>query len=98
MSWRDILNALDLKNNAESQRHVRELNEKYEGPIILPGKGGQPKVSKVKLLAWWNHLEILWQTSGAGKNLAATLEHQYHFGRDETVLPDLSGHVKKRRK
>jgi hypothetical protein len=97
MSWREILDALDLKNNQENQRRVRDLNKQYEGPIALPTQGGQPKVNKAKLLDWWNHLEIRFMTAGGGTNTDATLQARHEYGRDGTVLPDISGHVQKRR-
>jgi hypothetical protein len=96
-NWREILDALDLKNNAASQGKVREANQRYDGPISLPGKGGQPKVSKAKLLEWWNGLEIQFLTGGAGANAQATLAARHNCGRDGTVLPDIGGHLKKRR-
>jgi hypothetical protein len=86
-----------MKNNAENQGRVRTLNEQYEGPISLPKKGSQPKVVKVKLLNWWNRLEIQFTTSGAGNNTKMSVETQYPYGKDATVVPDVSGHIKKRR-
>jgi hypothetical protein len=98
LSWREILDALDLKNNSEKHRRVRQLNEQYDGPIILGGKGSQPRVSKDKLLHWWNGLEERFRESEQKQaDTEATLQAQHNFGRDGTVLPDISGHVKNRR-
>jgi hypothetical protein len=97
-SWREVLDTVNLKNEEQNQRRVAELNRQYGGPIILPGRGGQPKVSKAKLLEWWNHLEIIWQTTGEGRNAEATLQGQHAYGRTGTVLPDISGHARKRRR
>jgi hypothetical protein len=55
-------------------------------------------VNRAKLLEWWNDLEIRWEAEGGGKNTEATLQAQHNFGRDGTVLPDISGQVKKRRR
>jgi hypothetical protein len=96
-SWRDILDALEMKNDDESQRRVRDLNKKFDGPINLPKKGGQPKVNKEKLLAWWNRLEELWETKEGGRNAEATTESRHNYGRTGEVIPDIGGHVKKRR-
>ena len=99
MSWREILDALDLANNAENQRRVRELNTRFEGPIILPSKGGQPKANKDKLLNWWNGLEERFrQMEQKQTDTEATLQAEYSYARDEKVLPNISGHVKKRRR
>jgi hypothetical protein len=97
-NWREILDALDMKNNDENQRRVRDANRQYGGPIILPPRGGQPKVSKAKLLEWWNHLEIRFLTEVGEDNTQASLQAQYEYGKEGTVLPDISGHVKKRRR
>jgi hypothetical protein len=98
LSWREILDALDLPNNAENQRRVRAMNKQFDGPIALPKQGGQPKVSKDKLMSWWNHLENCFR-EGAQKDAdtRATLDDQHDYGRNERVLPNISGHVKKRR-
>jgi hypothetical protein len=98
LSWRDILDALEQKNNAENQRNVRKLNEQYEGPIVLPRKGGQPKVSRDRLLTWWNRLEERFRDIGQREaDARATLQARHRYGKDGEVLPDISGGIKKRR-
>jgi hypothetical protein len=97
-SWREILDALGLRNNEENQGRVRTLSDKYGGPIVPAKRGGQPRVNKAKLIEWWNHLEVVWQTEGCGHNKAASTEGRHPYGRDETVVPEISGHVKKRRR
>src|SRR5262249_40573593 len=98
LNWREILDALEQKNNPQNQRRVRQLNEQYPRPIILPGKGGQPKVSKDKLLDWWNELEKRFRESEQKQaDTEATLQAQHTYGRDGTVLPDISGQIQKRR-
>jgi hypothetical protein len=99
MNWREILTCLRMKNNEECRRRVREANERYEGPIILPRAGGQPKVNKDKLLPWWNGLEERFREIEQKRSDAeATVDDQYSYGRNETVVPEIEGHVKKRRK
>jgi hypothetical protein len=98
LNWRDTLDALDLKNTEANRGRVRKLNKQFEGPITLPGKGGQPKVSKEKLLSWWNGLEERFRESEQKQaDTQATIQVQHDYGRDGTVLPDISGHVQKRR-
>jgi hypothetical protein len=98
MSWREILDAIERENNPEGQRQVRALNTRFNGPIILPKKGGQPKVTRDKLLAWWNGLEEQFrELEQKQADTQATLQAEHKYGKDETVLPDISGHVKKRR-
>ncbi len=97
MNWREILDCLDLSNDDEKRGHVRKLNKNYDGPIILPSRGGQPKVEKTRLLTWWNHLESKWETGGRGLNTQATVEEEYQHGKIATVLPEIGGHIKKKR-
>src|SRR5262249_12329721 len=97
LNWRDILEALNLNNNDVNRRLVRDLNEKYDGPIILPRKGGQPRANKAKLHKWWNHLEIKFMTEKGVNSTKTTVESQHRYGRDEIVVPDISGHVRKRK-
>jgi hypothetical protein len=98
-SWREILDALGLKNDQQFQRLVRNLNEEHEGPIILPNRrGAQARVNKAKLLDWWDRLEILWETGGGGANTAATVANQHLYGRNGTVVPGIAGHVAARKK
>jgi hypothetical protein len=99
MNWREILDALELEHTEERQRQVRELNERYAGPIIFQGQGGQPKANKEKLLQWWNELERRFREAQQVRaDKQATVAEQYRHGREETVVPKISGHVKKKRK
>ena len=99
LSWRDILDALAMKNNDENRRRVRDLNDRYEGPIIPPEQGGQPKVNKAKLLQWWEDLERQFAAK-TQKDIdkQATGDEQYSYGKDGKVVPDIGGHVKKGRR
>src|SRR5262249_54503339 len=98
MSWREILDAVGLPNNDESQRRVRQLHKMYDGPIALPSKGGQPRVNKQKLLSWWNGLEERFhEIERKRTDTQATAEAQHYHGKDGIVAPDIAGHVKKRR-
>jgi hypothetical protein len=97
-NWREILTALGMKNNAVDREKVRALNQQYGGPIVTPRRGAQPKVSKAKLIDWWNGLEAQWTTGGnRACDAAATVASQHAYGRDGTVAPDISGEVKRRR-
>jgi hypothetical protein len=99
-NWPEILDAIGLKNEQESQRKVRSLNEKFDGPINLPKPGGQPMADKDKLITWWNDLDRLFR-EGDDKEAdsRATVQSNYAHGRTGTVVPDISGReVKSRRK
>jgi hypothetical protein len=98
-NWRDILDALRLRNNDQSRNKVRRINEGYAGPIMLPGKGGQPKVDKAKLLVWWDGLETQFKEHQQRRaDVRATVAEQYLHGKTAVVVPDIGGRVKKRKK
>jgi hypothetical protein len=98
LSWHDILHALERKNHRRERDRVRRLNIMTDGPIKLPGQGGQPTVDRDKLLAWWNDLEKHFQESEQKQvDTHATLQVQHNHGREGTVLPGIAGQVKKRR-
>ena len=99
LSWREILDCLKLKNNKETRNRVTRLSKEHDGPIIIPGQGGQPKAERQKLIEWWNRLEILWQDKAnqqAGKRMSGEAQHKY--GASGTVAPEVGGGVKKRRR
>ena len=97
-SWSEVLDAVGLPKTEEKRRYVRQANAKYEGPIILPSRGGQPFVEREKLLTWWNELEKrVAEAEQKRVNTRATLQDQHNHGRDGTVLPGISGHIQRRR-
>ena len=51
-SKQEIIDALNLTYNEENRRRVRALNEQFNGPIALPGQGGQPKANKNTSKTW----------------------------------------------
>jgi hypothetical protein len=96
-NWRELLDAIKLKNDEEHRERVRRAHEHFPGPIDMPGQGGQPRADKRKLVEWWNSLESRWLTQGEGRNTQATLADQYPHGRDGVVMPEISGHIQQRR-
>jgi len=98
-TWRDILDALNTPFNSSNCSHVRRANDKFDGPIPSPGRGAQPQVEKTTLLAWWNSLEARFQEDQQRRtDKKASLQAQHNYGRDESVLPEVAGHVQKRRR
>jgi len=98
MTWVEILNALNLSNTFENKRRVRDANLLFDGPIIPPSKGSQPRVNKAKLLEWWNGLEDRFREIKQNQvDKQATVQEQYKYAKDGTVAPGIAGHVRKRR-
>jgi len=96
--WPEILDALGRKDSKEERARIKRLNELHVGPIITPGKGGQPKVDKVTLLEWWNGLEERFaEVAQRRADAQATIQAGHEYGRDGRVLPDISGDEKRRR-
>ncbi len=105
-SWAEILNALGLKDERASRDRIRKANKNFAGPIILPGQGGQPKVVEAELRVWWEGLEDNYKAeaderAAAFSNQSATVSNQFDQGREghsETLVPEIGGHVKPRRR
>ena len=98
-SWREILIALEFKNNREDKQKVSRLNKSYSGPIEIPGQGKQPFVDKAKLLDWWAGLEAKVKEGRQRKlDAQATVANRHDFGREGEVTPGISGGIKKRRR
>jgi hypothetical protein len=99
INWPQIMSEVEMDDTEENRRFVREANNSHEGPIIFRGKGSSPRVKKSKLVAWWEKLEDrLRELEEKRDNVQATVAPQYKYGRDETVIPNLQGHVKKRKR
>jgi hypothetical protein len=101
MNWHEILGALELNHNSENRQRVARLNKskKHPGPIISTGQGGQPKVEKTRLMAWWESLENQFaQSKSREDDTAASAANQHPHGREGQVAPDLAGSVKPRRR
>ena len=110
--WGEILGVLTIDNNSMNQRRIRELSERFPGPIFFFGQGGQPKVVKGDLIVWHNGLEERFRNESsqredayaqADSDQAATVAGQYQHGKGgpdgqgTTVVPELGGHVRDRR-
>jgi hypothetical protein len=99
VSWREILDALSMKNNKDNQRKVRGLHDGYGSPILMPPQGGQPKVVKTKLLDWWHGLERRFEEEQQREaDRRETVKETYNYGRDGRVVPGIQGHIKRPRK
>jgi hypothetical protein len=98
-SWREILDALHRKNNPTERQTVSKLNKEQGGPIIVSGRGKQPFVERVKLRVWWDGLEGRFQElQQRHRDKQATTADQYSYGNEGTVVPEIGGSAKKRRR
>jgi hypothetical protein len=99
LNWREILDALEWKNDEEGRRQIARLNKVHHGPIISTGRGGQPKVGKAELIEWWNRLRDKFEAiEKKNSDAQLTVEDRYDYSRDGEVFPEISGHIKRRRK
>ena len=86
-SWNEILAALEQKGRA-GQAKVRALHKQHAGPIIMPGKGGQPRVERRALLSWWEGISQRWEElRQRQQDRKATTESTHAYGRSGTVRP-----------
>jgi hypothetical protein len=98
-NWKEILDAVGVKDNTESRRQVRRLNDEFDGPIVVTKSGSRPRVDKAKLVTWWNRLDDLHlELQQQARDKRATVADSYNYGSEGTVVPDLAGAVKKRRR
>ena len=97
--WHQILDALNnLSNDDENRNRVSRLNDSHSGPIIKGGQGKSPMVDADKLVLWWNSLEMLHAESAQRvTDKGATVSESYEYGRESEIVPDIGGHVQKRR-
>ncbi len=98
-SWREVLAALDRKNNETERNLLRRLNADHEGPIIFQGQGKQPFCDKTSLLAWWAGLEDRFrELQDRQRDRQTTVADQYSYGEAGVVVPEIEGSVKRRRR
>jgi hypothetical protein len=98
-NWPEILGYLQRPNTEKERRRVRRLNDECDGPLNFEGQGSGPKVDKVKLMEWWNGLEDRWEELQRRKaDQRETVKEQYEYGKNATVVPNVSGQVKRRKK
>ena len=96
--WHQILDAIGLTDDKENRGRVSRLNKLHAGPIIQGGQGKPPIADDEKLMPWWNSLETLHAESVQRvTDKEATISESYEHGREGEVVPDIAGHVQKRR-
>ena len=97
--WREILEALAMPNTDENTGRIKRLNESDCGPITAkPGRGNRPEVDRDDLLKWWEQRkDRLTELEQRDVDRIATIAEQSNYGRSETVVHGIGGHVKKRR-
>lgn len=96
-SWTEILSFLEMI--PDKKRWLVKANERYDGPIIPGEQGEQPFCECGELRRWYGSLaERLRQIQQHKRDRQATVADKYKYGRDGTVVPEISGAVKKRRR
>ncbi|MBN2290918.1 MAG: hypothetical protein JXM70_00750 [Pirellulales bacterium] len=96
--WPEIAVVLKQSNDEKFQKRIKSLHERYPSPIVFGGVGMSPRVEQLKLIEWWNSLEKRWEEIKQKKlDKDASVAESYQYGRDETVVPDIQGHVIRKR-
>lgn len=97
--WYEIAEAVGRRNDRSERDRIKRLNDMYGGPIVVPKQGAQPVVRKSELVKWWNGLaDRAAELQQRDADRQGTVEFQHEYGRDGTVVPEVNGEVKKRRK
>ena len=96
--WKDICDAVGVRYG--ERRSLRLMNETQSGPIKSLGRGKKPEVWSDDLEQWWHDQEARHQALQEKQaSTSATLDSSFEYGRkSETVIPEASMHVRKRRK
>jgi hypothetical protein len=109
-TWNDVVATLrdeggasSFKNDERTRSLIAAFNKKHGGPIKLPGRGGQPLVSKESLLQWWDNVREQIEKREEEKELKAESTRQsvsetHLYGATGKVAPSISGHIKQRKK
>jgi hypothetical protein len=109
--WPAIIAALNEQldtakhtDNEQTRTLIRKLNTQHRGPIVLPTRRGtHPQVDKFVLLEWWGRLrehfvdrdeEAEQETESKDHTVADT----HPYSSTGTVVPEISGHIKSRKK
>jgi hypothetical protein len=97
--WSEIMKRLGRTDTELERKRIVRLNGSFKGPLIVEGPGSPPKVDGKELVEWWNGLESDWEERKQHEaDARETAAEQYPHGRDGTVAPEISGHVKKRKR
>lgn len=101
-SWDEIFEVIGKPLTKDRQKHInrlRKANKRYAGPIMLGSQGEQPKAERGELLDWWERMcQDLHERETERANRSRTVENQYPHGRDAVIVPDIDGHVRKRKR
>lgn len=65
------LDKCPYRNDGSMRRKIGKMNREFDGPIIMPSRGGQPRVMKSKLLKWWSSLGSVWEAMNKQREEAA---------------------------
>jgi hypothetical protein len=95
--WAEILDAVGRVDDDSTRSLIARLNKETNGPIQVK-QGGKVTADKAKLIPWWNDLENRFSESEQrAQNRDATVSESYGYGKEGEVVPDIGGHVQKRR-
>jgi hypothetical protein len=93
--WDAICEAVGHPTNDKDT--LKRLARRADSPIQTK-RGSPPMVEREALIKWWNALTLETQESENQRlGREASVSTSYRYGRDGTVLPEISGHEKKRR-
>jgi hypothetical protein len=94
--WAAIASAVGQHNDSSFQKRVKAWHRRYGSPIVF-GEGS-PRAVHEDLVCWWNDLQKRWsEVEQRRQDASGSVADTYQYGREETVVTEIRGHVKKRR-
>jgi hypothetical protein len=94
--WQSITATLEMPYNRRDE--IKSLNDRFDGPIINNGRGTKPMTYREELLTWWDTLAQKQQELADQRQGERFSTEGHAYGRTETVVPEIAGSIKKRRK
>ena len=80
-----------------THKQIKKLNDDFRGTIICGGKGVPPRVSRCKLVRWWNRLSELFEESRHGDSAGSIDTTVVPFGKSGNAVPGIRGEMKRPR-
>lgn len=97
VGYPEILDFLGLDDSRK--KWLMSCNKRWDGPIQSPGRGHKPFADEQELKNWYSDLESkAEEKSRADRDREQTVNEMHEYGKTGTVVPEIGGSVKKRRK
>lgn len=98
-SWKQICLELASTGYTVTKEQVQALHARFPGPIKVGSQGSWPLVDRVQLLLWWNEIDRHYEEAvKIAEDRKATVQGKHPYGSSGTVIPEIKGATKDRRR